>query len=97
MLEHLAVMRPATEGSISGLFDALPPSVLRESILVIVSTRPINLVDEAERSARLAGGTARGLASRVLLLDASRGDLNDLIQFDKSTSAGISRRPEAVS
>jgi len=87
LLEQLAVMRPATEGSLAALLDALPPSALRESILIIVSTRPVNLLEEAERSARLSGGSARGLLGRVILLDASRGDLADLIQFSESPSA----------
>ncbi len=95
LMEHLAVMRPATEGSLSTLFDALPASVLRESIIVIVSTRPVNLLDEAERSERLAGGTSRGLVGRVLLLDASKGDLADLIQFDDSSPSRTSGRLEA--
>ena len=87
LLEQLAVMRPATEGSLAALLDALPPATLRESILIIVSTRPVNLLEEAERSARLSGGSARGLLGRVILLDASRGDLADLIQFAESPSA----------
>lgn len=96
MLEHLAVMRPATEGGLAALFDALPASVLRESVIVIVSTRPVNLTDEAERSARLSGGSSRGLTGRVLLLDASRGDLDDLIHFDGPGVVPPSRRLEAA-
>jgi hypothetical protein len=87
LLEQLAVMRPATEGSLAALLDALPPASLRESVLVIVSTRPVNLLEEAEQSARLSGGAARGLLGRVMLLDASHGDLTDLIQFAESPSA----------
>jgi uncharacterized protein (DUF58 family) len=87
LLEQLAVMRPATEGSLAALLDALPPASLRESVLIIVSTRPVNLLEEAEQSARLSGGAARGLLGRVMLLDASRGDLTDLIQFAESPSA----------
>jgi hypothetical protein len=86
LLEQLAVMRPATEGTLAALLDALPPASLRESILVIISTRPVNLLEEAERSARISGGSARGLMSRAVLLDASRGDLSDLIQFGESPS-----------
>jgi uncharacterized protein (DUF58 family) len=86
LLEQLAVMRPSTEGTLAALFDALPPAVLRESILIVVSTRPVNLLEEAERSARLSGGSARGLMGRVVLLDASRGDLADMIQFAESSS-----------
>ena len=84
LLEQLAVMRPSTEGTLSALLDALPPATLRESILIVVSTRPVNLLEEAERSARLSGGPSRGLLGRVILLDASRGDLADLIQFAES-------------
>jgi uncharacterized protein (DUF58 family) len=93
LLEQLAVMRPSTEGTLASLFDAVPPSTLREAILIVVSTRPINLIEEAERSARLSGGSARGLMSRVVLFDASRGDLNDLVQFpDSATPSTLGRR-----
>jgi uncharacterized protein (DUF58 family) len=84
LLEQLAVMRPAAEGTLAALFDALPPAILREAILVCVSTRPVNLLEEAEHSARLSGGSARGLMGRVALFDASRGDLDDLVQFAES-------------
>ncbi|HEX8199597.1 MAG TPA: DUF58 domain-containing protein, partial [Isosphaeraceae bacterium] len=74
-LERLAVLEPAAEGSLAGLLDLVPASLLRSALLVVVSTRPINLNEELERSPRLAGGAGRGLAARVLLLDAARGDL----------------------
>jgi uncharacterized protein (DUF58 family) len=80
LLEQLAVLRPATEGSLAALFDTLPPSALRESVLVIVSTRPLNLIEEAERSVRLSGASSRGLLGRILLLDGSRGDLVGLVE-----------------
>lgn len=93
LLEQLAVMRPSTEGALSSLFDILPPATLREAVLVVVSTRSVNLNEEAERSARLSGASARGLLGRVVLLDASRGDLADLIHFAAdSASAGMPRR-----
>jgi uncharacterized protein (DUF58 family) len=81
LLEQLAVLRPSAEGSLAALFNALPPATLREATLVIVATRPVNLLEETERSARLAGWIGRGLAGRVVLLDAARGDLADLIEF----------------
>jgi hypothetical protein len=87
LLEQLAVMRPTAEGTLAALFDAVPPSTLREAILMVVSTRPVNLIEEAERSARLSGGSARGLMGRVILLDAARGDLTDLVQFSDSASS----------
>jgi uncharacterized protein (DUF58 family) len=95
LLEQLAVMRPATEGSLSSLFDVLPPATLREAALIVVSTRPLNLMEEAERSARLAGAAARGLLGRVTLLDASRGDLADLVQYTgTSSAAALARRDQ---
>ncbi len=94
LLEQLAVLHSSAEGTLSALLDTLPPSTLRESSLVIVSTRPINLIEEAERSARLSGLASRNLLSRVLLLDASRGDLNDLVQYDGTSSATDLERRE---
>jgi uncharacterized protein (DUF58 family) len=87
LLEQLAVMRSSAEGSMAALFDALPPSTLREAVLIVVSTRPINLIDEAEHSARLSGASARGLMGRVVPLDASRGDLDNLLQVPPTGSA----------
>jgi uncharacterized protein (DUF58 family) len=87
LLEQLAVLRPAAEGSLAALLDVLPPASLRDAILIVVSTRPVNLVEEAERSARLAGTSWRGLLSRVVLLDASRGDLEGLVQYSGSSTA----------
>ena len=51
-----------------------------------MATRPVNLIGESERSARLSGVKGRGLAGRVVVLDASRGDLDDLIEFDRPPS-----------
>ena len=87
LLEQLAIMRSTTEGSLSSLLDVMPPSSLREAVLVVVTTRPINLVEEAERSVRLSGGSGRGLLGRVMLLDASRGDLDDLVQYAESSTS----------
>jgi uncharacterized protein (DUF58 family) len=92
MLDQLATIRPAQEASISSLFDIMPASTLRESYLIIVSTRPINLVEEAGKSIWLSGAALRGLMGRVTLLDASKGDLADLIKFDKNGGSSKSRR-----
>jgi uncharacterized protein (DUF58 family) len=92
LLEQLAVLRPATEGAFSALLDALPPATLREAALVVVSTRPLNLAEEAERSVRLSGGSARGWAGRVILLDASRGDLDDLVQYAEQAADAFAGR-----
>ena len=83
LLEQLVVLRPSSEGHLSSLFDSIPTSVLRDSLIIIVATRPVNLIEESERSARLSGVKGRGLAGRVVILDASRGDLDDLIEFDR--------------
>ncbi len=86
LLEQLAVMRASGEGGLAEFFDIMPAPVLREAILVIVSTRPINLIEEAERSSRLAGAAARSLPLRVFLLNAAQGDLTPLFQCDEEAS-----------
>ncbi|WZO99495.1 DUF58 domain-containing protein [Isosphaeraceae bacterium EP7] len=95
LLEHLATLKGSPEGQLSALFDALPPATLREAILVVISTRPLNLTEEGERSARLSGASARGLLGRVISFDASKGDLNDLIQFGKPVVQAAASRREA--
>ena len=95
MLEQLATLKAAPDGKFADLLDVVPPSTLRESILIIVSTRSLNLQAEAETSTRLPSSAIRGLMSRVMLLDASKGQLADLIQFGssarvrKSAKAGV--------
>lgn len=89
LLEQLAVMRPATEGQLSSLFDVLPPAAVRDSLLIIISTRPIHLLEETERSERLSGAVGRTVLSRVLLFDASRGDLADLVQYGARSSTAL--------
>jgi uncharacterized protein (DUF58 family) len=79
LLEQLAVLRPATEGSLAELLDLLPGAALRDSLLIIISTRPLHLADEAERSVRLASATARKLLGRAIVLNAASGELSDLI------------------
>lgn len=96
LLEQLAMLRPSTQGQLATLFDALPPSTMRESIIIVVGTRPVNLLEEAERSARLSGTAGRGLLGRMLILEASRGDLADLLQYgDAHSSAALQPRPPA--
>ena len=86
LLERLALLRPATEGTLAELIDTLPATSLRHSLLIIVSTRPINLAEEAERSSRLAGSSSRNLLSRAIVLNTARGELSELIQDAGSTS-----------
>jgi hypothetical protein len=80
ILGQLAVLRPSIEGQLSSLFDALPAAILRDAAIVIVSTRALNLNEEAERSARLSGASGRGLAGRAVMLNAARGDLAEYWQ-----------------
>jgi uncharacterized protein (DUF58 family) len=80
LLEQLAVMRPASEGGLAELFDVVPPAILREALMVIISCRPLNLVEEAERSSRLSGASARNWLGRVLMLNSTQGDLAPLFQ-----------------
>ena len=87
MLEQLATLRGSADGTLAGLFDLIPPSTLRESIIVVVSTRPLDLHAESERSTRLPASAIRGLMGRVTLLDASKGDLADLFQVGEAPRA----------
>ena len=83
------MMRPVSEGGLAELFDVMPPATLREALLVTISTRPINLIEEAERSSRFSGTSARGLLGRVMMLNASQGDLLPLVQFDEETTRDL--------
>jgi uncharacterized protein (DUF58 family) len=89
LLEQLAMMRVALEGGLAELFDVMPPAVLREALLVIVSTRPLILTEEADRSARLTGASMRGLTGRVLLLNVAQGDLAPLFQFAEADASNL--------
>ena len=89
LLEQLAVLRPASEGTLAELLDVLPPVVLREAILIIISTRPLNLLEEAERSSRLSGAAARSLMGRVILLNATQGDLIPLFNVGADATQNI--------
>jgi uncharacterized protein (DUF58 family) len=96
LLDQLATIRPSQEGGLSSLLDVVPPPILRESYLIVVSTRPINLLEEAERSTRFSATALRGLMGRVMQLDASKGELADLIKFGKSTGTSRTRREMEV-
>jgi uncharacterized protein (DUF58 family) len=97
LLTQLAVLKGSSEGSLATLIDALPPPTLRESMIVIVSTRPVNLIEEAERSKRLAGASSRGMIGRVVLLDASRGELDGMVEFKSTGDAtDLTRRDLTV-
>ncbi len=89
LLEQLAILRPASEWGLAELLDALPPVVLREAILIIISTRPLNLLEEAERSSRLNGAAARSLMGRVILLNATQGDLLPLFNVGETATQNI--------
>ena len=88
ILESLAVMKPNHELSIHELLDTLPAATLREAIFVVVTTRPVHLAEEAAKSERLKSAASRGLANRLVLLDASRGDLAGLVEFDTHNATG---------
>jgi uncharacterized protein (DUF58 family) len=91
LLEQLAVLRAASEGGLAELLDVLPPAIVREAVIIVVSTRPLNLVEEADRSRRLAGTAARGISGRISLLNASQGDLSPLFKPSESTARSLQR------
>ncbi len=89
LLEQLAMMRTATEGGLAELFDVMPPAVLREALMVIISCRPLNLIEEAERSSRLSGRlrtAAALLGARALAQQSAQGDLASLFQLARQAS-----------
>jgi hypothetical protein len=87
MLESLATVKVNHELSLHQLFDILPPATLREAIFVIVTTRPIEIAEEAAKSDRLRAAAGRGLVNRMVLLDVSRGDLEGLVEYEKTEAA----------
>ena len=89
LLEQLAILRPTSEGGLAELLDHLPPAMLREAVLIVIATRPVNLLEEAERSSRLSGTAARSLMGRVLFVNASSGDLASLFQPAEATTRNI--------
>ncbi|MFI5456887.1 MAG: DUF58 domain-containing protein [Isosphaerales bacterium] len=89
LLEKLAVMRPVSEGGLAELFDVMPPAVLRDALLVIISTRPLNLIEEAERSSRFSGTSARSLLGRALILNSTQGDLAPLFQLAEDSTRDL--------
>jgi len=93
VLTRLALTKGSPEGTVAGLLDALPPSFLRDAMLVVVSTRRVNLVLEAENSARLRGASSRGVIARAVNLDASRGDLEALIEFSARPNSHFGDEP----
>jgi len=95
-LEALAVLRSTSEGSIGGLLDALPPPSLRDALIVIVSTRPVQLTEEMGRSSRFSDTSVFRLTGRTIMLDAARGDLDDFIRYDRDSREAAARSvPEA--
>ena len=89
LLEQLAVLRPATEGTLAELLDLLPAAALRDSLLIIVSTRPIHLAEEAERSSRLSSPSSRKFMGRAIVLNAAAGELDDLIRQVRAGSRSL--------
>ncbi|WP_435006303.1 DUF58 domain-containing protein [Tundrisphaera lichenicola] len=97
LLEQLAMVRPSTERDFSSLLDMIPPSTLREAMIIVVSTRPINLMEEAERSGRLSVASLRGLMGRATIIDVSKGELDGLITFGKQKSRSAPIRRQSIS
>jgi hypothetical protein len=89
LLEQLAVLRPVNEGGLAELIDVLPPATLRDALLIVAGSRPLNMLEEAERSSRLNPTSARGLVGRVLAFNAVQGELAGLIEFDEEETSGL--------
>ncbi len=96
MLTCLATVKPNHELSIHQLLEIMPPATLREAIFIIVSTRPMQWSEELSRSERLRSASGRGLANRIVFLDASAGALEPLLEFDhRGSKTRLEQAPEA--
>lgn len=96
MLTCLATVKPNHELSIPQLLEIMPPATLREAIFIIVSTRPMQWSDELARSERLRSASGRGLANRIVFLDASSGALEPLLEFDhRGSKTRLELTPES--
>jgi uncharacterized protein (DUF58 family) len=93
LLETLALIRGSSEGEFAQLFDVISPAVLRAGLVVLVSTRPTNVLEEAGRSARLAEVSVRGLLTRFVVLDVSHGDLEPYFEFENQVATTTRDRP----
>ena len=72
LLEQLAMMRTASEGGLAELFDVMPPAVLREALMVIISVPAAQLDRRSRTFVTAFGRSARSLLGRVLLLNSAR-------------------------
>ncbi len=91
LLSCLALMRGTSEGSLAELLDAVPAPMLREAMLIIVSTRSVNLGEVLSETRKLGDGSSIRLGGRTLVLDASRGDLESFLQFRSGNQVQPSR------
>lgn len=97
MLSCLATVKPNHDLSIHQLLEIMPPATLREAIFIIVSTRPMQWSDEFSRSERLRSASGRGLANRIVFLDASTGALEPLLEFDhRGSKPRLEQGPEPL-
>ena len=97
VLEVLTTLRGGSEGTLAALFESLPPAIIRDAMMVVVTTRPINLAEEASRSARLTEAAGRGLANRLLVLDAARGELAPYFHSSDAPGHGLGAAPDLES
>ncbi|MFM1801242.1 MAG: hypothetical protein RJA81_594 [Planctomycetota bacterium] len=88
MLESLATIKPNHELSLHQLLEILPPATLREAIFVVITTRPVVLSEEANKSVRLRNAAGRGLTGRMVLLDVSKGDLEGMVEYENQSQRG---------
>lgn len=91
LLEHLAVLKGTPEGRLSTLLELVPPTAVRESFLVVASTRPVNLAEQVHRATRAPSAWLRAALQRALVLDASRGELAEYYQL--APAKGAPREP----
>jgi len=75
ILNTLSTLEAHTTGQISTLFENIPPAIVRDSTLVLITTRPFDTRDLSTRSTGVQDVHFREFANRLLVLNAHRGEL----------------------
>ena len=80
LLSNLSVLQGSSQGNIASLLEVIPPGIIRDSTVVIVTTRTIRLSDEVKQATKQAEAKIRGLSSKALVLNVTEGELSPFFQ-----------------
>ena len=90
LLTTLSTLQSTASGQVSALMETIPPAMVRDSTIVLVTTRPIDLNAESQRSTKIADGHLREFTSRLLILNARNGDLTPYFEHHGPTDSNYS-------